>query len=110
MVVIIRLIMVLTWKSCFPDFLVAQMKTQAVSAIWDPKWKVYFYKKQGLKSPTNNYDCFVKCFYMELLACHFYTFKDQVCYLGNFTQLTGSVLDNVNLTMNLVSFRNCKYS
>ena len=83
------------------------MRTQVVDAVLDPKWKAYFYKKQSLKSPIDDYDCFVNCFYMELLACHLYTLKDQICYLGNFNQLTGDVMDNVDMTSNLVSFKKC---
>jgi hypothetical protein len=84
------------------------MKTQVANGVWDPKWKVYFYKKQVLKTPIDDYDCSVNCFYMEEGICHFYTFKDQVCYFGNFNQLTGDVAVNVDLTLNLVSFKKCK--
>ncbi len=84
------------------------MRTQVADAVLDPKWKVYFYKKQSLKSPIDDYDCFVNCLYMEDGICHFYTLKDQICYFGNFNQLTGDAAVKVDLISNLVSFKKCK--
>ncbi len=85
------------------------MKTQVYNLTMDPNWKNHFYGNRVLKSPTDEFDCLAECFFIERGSCHFFVEENQICYFGNFDQLNGKALANVDLNNTRILFRKCNF-